>query len=310
MSETKPPRFCPNCGAQNPMSLPRCATCGQPLTRRDDHARFWGSDDEPTENEESNIIDLYPTIGSSSSATTASDPTVPIQLGGRPPMDAPAKPVDPWSSAGSRLSRPAVGMASAAPPVTDAPPATAKEPAPATKPKGPPGFLLGCLAFLVIFAVAVAFAWFAAQSQVSSWVSDELANGIAAELDAVDAWPVRSGGVVVLTEDQINEELARNADRLSPLSNATVRITEDGFLASGTVFRVESSVTGNLVLTNGRVAVEDLEVSGTAARLIDAEQLAERFERELAALFRRLNLQPNALEMRDGSIVISTTATT
>lgn len=231
---------------------------------------------------------------------------MPIEFPGRRVASEPQvadRPVDPWSSAGSRLGSPRSGPA---PAVVNPVPAKPEPEVPARK--GPPGFVLGCLGLLIIAAVAVAFVWTVAEASVSDYVSDEIGEGISDELESIETVRIRGVGQIVVTADQINAELDRQRDRFAPLSGVRVEINPDGFVAIGSVAGIESRLTGTLDIAGGRVVVVEPAVSGPARRLIDADELARIFERELAALLQRLDLQPTSISLSDGTLVLQTAA--
>lgn len=287
-------RFCPTCGARNPAGAPRCAVCGQPLAgaKPDDRNRA-----RPAPGGE--IIDLYPVPDPSLQATMPFTQTRPFEppVPRTTPSPLPVQPAaraEATSPAMAALGRPAA-VSSTLP----APTATAPR-------RGPHGCVLGCLALVLIGAVAAVVAWGAVQAALSDRVEDELAVGIANGLRTVDRVRVPANGQIVVTEEAINADLARDADLYAPVENVRVAVTEDGIAVDFDLYRVGSTFRGGLAVEEGRIVVTDPELSGVAARAIDIEDVAAIVEREVAGLLDRSGVRPTGVRLRDGSIVVIT----
>lgn len=297
--------FCPTCGAQNPVGAARCATCGQPLAKRDELDRLWGRTPGATGPTGGEIIDLYPISDPSLQATTPFTQTRPFDPSDYrttpPPVPAPppaARRTEGKAPVAATLGRPAsVSSSSPAPPV-------------APRPSGPHGCVLGCLALLLIGAVAVVVLWGGIKPLISNRVEDDVAVGIANELRTVDRVEVPANGQIVLSEAEINADLDRYADVYEPLSGVEANVTADGVALSFSLYRVTSTFRGGLAVEDGRIVVTDPELSGIASRAIDIDDVAAIFEREVGDLLDRSGLRPTGVRLREGSIVVTTEPTT
>ncbi|MCC6790681.1 MAG: hypothetical protein IT336_03295 [Thermomicrobiales bacterium] len=292
----QPPRFCPTCGAKIVPGIAHCPSCGHSLAKPEEIARLWGVDPKAGQPDDGTIIDLYPESEPSLQATTPFTQTRPFQPSDRRAESGGTGSADPWSSTGGTLSK------RAAPPPSPTPP----PPVPARASGGPHGCLLGCLALLIIGGVAALLAWGALRPFISERIEDEIATGLTTELRQIDSIPVSSSGRIALTEEQINRDLDRHEEQYEPIERASVEITEDAITITFEIFGVSSTFRGGLIVDDGRLTVVDPTMSGTGGRLIDADELSDVFEREVAELLRRENLRPTGVRLRDGSIAIST----
>lgn len=289
-SPERPPRFCPHCGAPAKPGLSHCTVCGRPLTDPDELARLWGHEPGRSPFDDTEVIDLYPELDPSLQTTTPYTQTRPFN-----PADyaepAPAKAVDPWSAAGGTLS--GQGL--------EAPPPAAAE----TARSGPPGVLLGCLAILLIAAVGALLSWGAVRSFVSDRIEHELSVGIGNQLRGAGPITPAQSGRLRLTEERLNTHLDRTADSYQPIANPSVSIQPGQVAIAFELYGVSSTYRCGLAVQNGRIVVVDPSVGGPLGRIVDAEDLGDVFEAEVAELFRRSGLEPTAISVRDGSIVVT-----
>lgn len=306
-----PPRYCPNCGAATPPGRTTCATCGHsllPPKTAKNHERLWGRDGGRPPPGDAEIINLYPENDPSllsSQATTPFTQTRPFEpVEGRVEHDtapANARPTDPWSAASGTISK--------ATATTIAPPgaAVSVSSTSARERSGPPGFLLGCLALLVIMAVGALLAWGAVRSIVSDEIEDELSVGITNELRSVDRIPVPESGRLRITEADVNAQLAENAELYEPIDDVTVAIDSEAITIRFSLYGLESTYRTELAVEDGRIVLVDSALSGMAGRFVDDDEIGAIFEAEVAELLRRSNVRPAEVSLRDGSVVIVTT---
>lgn len=288
----RPPRFCTNCGAKTVPGVSHCPACGQSLAKREEIARLWGQDPNAGPPDESSIIDLYPEPDMSLQATTPFTQTRPFTPSDRQSDGRDTGKGDPWSSSGGTRSK-------------RIPDATPFQTVPKTR-RGPHGCLLGCLALLLIGAVAAALTWGAVRPFVSDQVEDEISVGLTNELRQVDRIPVSDNGQITLTEAALNDDLERNAELYKPVDNARVTINPDEIAIRFELYGVSSTYRSGLAIEEGRLVVVDPALSGPAGRIIDADDIGAVFEREVAELLRRSDLRPTDVRLRDGSVVVTT----
>jgi hypothetical protein len=208
-------------------------------------------------------------------------------------------PIDPWSSRAGTLER------SGAATVRYPPPAAAPAPV-ATKSRGPGGCLLGFLAFLIIGAVSAVFIWAIAKPIVSDRVQKELDRGIATQVAAIDTPKLQAAGTMTLTEADINREIQGLEGSYDPVKNLDVQIDPDEISVSFDLYGVTSTYRGGAKVEDGQIVVVDPELSGPAGQFLNAEDVAEILETQLASLMERSDLQPTAVRLGDGEMTVTT----
>jgi hypothetical protein len=289
--EPEPPRFCPNCGARTSPGLTHCAACGHPLAEPEEMARLWGTS-PPADAE---VIDLYPPYEPSLQTTTPFSQTRPFEPQDRGSASwEVAEPEESGTGSGKRGKR---GKRRQEPPLFVE-----------RKPGGPPGCVLGCLAVLLIAVVGVAVVWNLARDFVGDRVEEEISVGIQNEVRTIDAESAIRPGRITLTEDQINSELREHAGQYDPIENVTVALEPDRVVVRFDLYGTTSTFRGGLNLRNGRIVVVEPSLSGPAGRIVDIDEIADVFERELAELLSRSGLRPTAISVGDDAIVVRTAA--
>ncbi|MEA2524050.1 MAG: hypothetical protein QOF73_1277 [Thermomicrobiales bacterium] len=255
---------------------------------------MWGVDPAPGPRNDG-VIDLTPSDDPSSQVTAPLDRTRRFD----PVTRARKEPIDPWSSGGGTLARPSSGAPVSYPPPETVVPATRRS-------GGPAGCLLGMLAFVIIAAVAGVFAWAIAKPIVNDRVQAELDHGIATQVAAIDVPSLRTAGRITLTEDEINAEIGRFAGSYDPVKNLRFRILPEELRVSFDLYGVTSTYRGGLKVENGRMVVVDPELSGPAGQILDAREIADILETQLASLMDRSDVQPAAVRLREGVLTVTT----
>lgn len=283
------PRFCPNCGSANPSGGLRCTICGHQFASSSEVASFWSGpgqiSDQPGADSPDENYDRWA-------------PDIPSQ----PDDDAlslyetrPHEPIaDPWSSAAGQL----------APGTATAESLTAPHRKNRSK-TGPPGWLLGCFGLLLIGAVAVAAAILLARPLIADRIEESSSDAITEAIGGV-VLPNLIPGTVVFREQDINRSLRANAEEYDPLESPRIRIRRSGFVATFTIYGVESTLTGDLKVRNGRIVIVDPKLDGVADRLLEVDDIALETEAALNDLLVRNNLRPIAITLADDTITITT----
>jgi zinc-ribbon domain len=271
--------FCPNCGAQNPISAAYCGACGETLPRREDLASLWGQTPvSPT------AKTAVSTLGRSLQDTqvitpsNSSEPTWSVK-------PAPPKPAtEAWEiRAPERVER---------------------------GPTQPSGVLLGALALLLMCGVVVALGWFAGLPIARDQLQTQVTEAVDRQVASLDNLAMKSTGEIVVSEQEINESLRAHEKAYEPLENATVTIEDGQISIAVDAYGTSSTYTADAKIDKGKLVIVDPKVDGPAGQVLSAEELAEIIEGQFTSLMRRFDRTPTAIRLRDGSISIATKAKT
>jgi len=172
--------------------------------------------------------------------------------------------------------------------------------------RGPHGCLLGGLAVILILAVVSVFAWTVSKPLVSDRVRDELDRGIATQVAAIDGPRLQSAGQLTLTEDEINTEIQRYAGSYDPIENVRVRILPNEVRVTFDLYGSSSTLRGRLTVEEQRIVVVDPSLSGLAGQVLDADDIAEVFEVQLANLMEQSNVEPTVVDLGEGELTVMT----
>jgi hypothetical protein len=269
--------FCPNCGAQNPISAAFCGSCGETLPRREDLASLWGQTPEPAPAGAKSD----PSLDDTQVFATTSAASIP-SWSVKPTVARPA--VESWE--------------------IKAPP-----PAAAT-PWRPGGFLLGFVALLLMCAVLGVFGWFAGRPILKDQLHSQVADAVSLQVALVGALPVQPTGEIVVTQKQINKSLRDHAKSYEPLKNATVTISKGQITVSVDAYGTTSTYSGGAKIDKGKLVIVNPEVSGPAGQILSADDVATIVEDQFNSLMTRFNRIPTAISLRNGSISVATKPTT
>lgn len=192
------------------------------------------------------------------------------------------------------------------PPATPTPPSPQPPPAPA-RPGGPPGWLLGLLAVLVIGGIAAMLAWpLVIQPRISDVASERLTHAVKTEVERADPPAELASGQVSFTEEEFNDYLADNADRFDPIEAPRVEIDPDGLRLSFSLYRLDGTITGMVGVADGRIVVTEVDTDGPAGQFLTADDAVSLIETQLNAYLANAGVRPTALNLGDGALTIET----
>jgi hypothetical protein len=170
---------------------------------------------------------------------------------------------------------------------------------------------MGCFAFLIIGAVAVAALGLGvvrplARDRVRDELQRVVATQVVSQLDDQDGTPDLAPGSYVIAAAEINQELDRNADRYDPLKDLHVTIDRDGLELSFKLYGTESHYRGGVAAQGGRLVLTDIEASGPAGRVLSADDVRDIIETELNDYVGRSGLEVTGVELGDGTLTVVT----
>jgi hypothetical protein len=174
---------------------------------------------------------------------------------------------------------------------------------------GAGGCIMGLIAFSLICVLGVVLAGLAiGRPYLTDAVGDELGRALATEvvreLNAQAGAAGIAPGTYVIRSDEINAELAANAERFEPIENPRVQIDPDGMEITFEVYGLKGSYQGMVEAEQGQIVVTDIDASGTAAQIISAGDVREIVEVELNRYFANNNLEVERVELGDGTLTV------
>jgi hypothetical protein len=116
------------------------------------------------------------------------------------------------------------------------------------------------------------------------------------------------GGIVVLTEDQINRSIRSNRADYEPLKDLRVRIRPDDVKVAFSIYGVDGSVVGTLDVVDGRIVIVDsaLESDVDVDRVLDLEPIADGAENAINEYLAENDLRATDIDLADNTVTITT----
>jgi hypothetical protein len=227
----------------------------------------------------------------------------------RPVSDMPTEAIPAYGS--SQATTPFSPSGPAAPLGPTPPPPVWTPPVAPRKPSGPSGCVLGVLGLLIIAIVALFFAWSIGRSYVRSQVNDRITSGIVTQVGQIPAVTPPASGKIVITDDEVNEQIQAYAGSLDPIKDPVATIDQSGIHVRFKAYGTSSEFSGIPVAAGGKIVILKPKISGgVAGQFVDADAVASIVEEQLADLLRRSGVTPASITLADGSLTINTATPT
>jgi zinc-ribbon domain len=267
--------FCPNCGAQNPISAAFCGACGESLPQREDIASLWGQAPAST-----SIRSRATTLDRSLQDTQVITPSSSTEQTWTVKPTAPKPAAESWEiKAPEQVEQ---------------------------HPKRTSGTLLGVIALLLMCVVLGVFGWYAGLPIARDQLETQVTEAVSRQVASINDLPLRTTGEIVLTEEELNQSLEANEKAYEPIENAKVTLDDGLITITVDALGTSSTYTANATIDDGKLVVVDPQVSGPAGQVLSADELATIIEGQFAALMNRFDRTPTAIRIRDGSISVAT----
>jgi hypothetical protein len=297
------PRFCPNCGAENVSRGLRCTICGQVFAAEGNVAQFWDTPVAPADNGQE-----YAQSYAEAAPAATEYVDAPTEEYVAPPPDysriaapRPERRPDPWSAAAGRL-----GADPNAPDAFVLPGTKRRRRIPGL------GFVAGLLRLVLNLAIVLIVIGVAALLIVRFYLVDQVEtnahDAIESALADASIAPNPVGGIVVLTEDQINRSIRSNRADYEPLKDLRVRIRPDDVKVAFSIYGVDGSVVGTLDVVDGRIEIVDsaLESDVDVDRVLDLEPIADGAENAINEYLAENDLRATDIDLADNTVTITT----
>lgn len=173
----------------------------------------------------------------------------------------------------------------------------------------------GLLAWLavVLFTVIVVIALvaFFSTSIIKPYVGKSVSNNLNDKLGSTiigvtpNAGAALAGQTLTISQDQINQKIAQNADSLGPLSDVHVKITDQAFVVDFSAYGASGQYTGQVVMQNGNPVLTNGHISGALGWVVPTNQVESAFNKQIAAAVDQAGVQVSSVALQPGQLVLT-----
>jgi hypothetical protein len=173
----------------------------------------------------------------------------------------------------------------------------------------------GLLAWLavVLFTVIVVIALvaFFSTSIIKPYVGKSVSNNLDDKLGSTiigvtpNAGAALAGQTLTISQDQINQKIAENADSLGPLSDVHVRITDQAFVVDFGAYGMSGEYTGQVVMQDGNPVLTNGHISGALGFVVPTNQVEAAFNKQIAAAVDQAGVQVSSVALQPGLLVLT-----
>ncbi len=166
------------------------------------------------------------------------------------------------------------------------------------------------LVVIGVIALAAVFSSSVIKPYVGRTVNNDLQGQIGASVPKVT--PVTSSTTanpganqLVITQQQINDEIAKNAGSYGPLSSVAVQITDGQFIVNFSAYGMTGKYQGHVEMQNGEPVVTGGHITGMLGWFVPTSQVESAFNREIASAVAQAGVQVNSVALRPGEMVLT-----
>ncbi|HEX3723445.1 MAG TPA: hypothetical protein VHV31_11670 [Nitrolancea sp.] len=177
------------------------------------------------------------------------------------------------------------------------------------------GLRRGLLAWLAVTVVAVvaviALIAFFSTSVVKPYVGRSVNQNLNGQLGSTipqltpNSGASLAGQTLVITQQQINDEIAKNADSLHPLSDVSVQIVNQQFIINFSAYGVSGRYEGQAVMRDGKPVLTNGHISGALGWVVSTSDVETAFNREIAAAVDQAGVQVSSVALQPGQMVLT-----
>ena len=172
--------------------------------------------------------------------------------------------------------------------------------------------LLAWLAVIVITVIAVlALLAFFSSSVVKPYVgrsvNQNLDSQLATSIPGItpNAGANLAGKTLVITQQQINDEIAQNTDSLGPLSDVKVQIVNQQFIVDFSAYGASGQYTGQVVMQDGKPVLTNGHISGALGWVVPTNQVESAFNKQIARAVDQAGVQVSGVSLQTGQMVLT-----
>lgn len=175
---------------------------------------------------------------------------------------------------------------------------------------------LGCLAVLVVTVVLILAGSAVFTDVVRPYVGSAITERLnplrpaepdeAAQAPAATV-PTPSPGAqqVIITQDELNQRIEENRERIQPLDSVRVEITPDAFALELRAFGLSGRYEGQVTAEGGQVQLSGGRVTGALGWLIPVEPLESALNEQLRQGLDQTGVAVEAVTLEDGQMTLT-----
>ncbi len=123
---------------------------------------------------------------------------------------------------------------------------------------------------------------------------------------AGDQTTAASGALkMVITQQDINNQIAKNAGSFGPVSNVQVQIDTNQFIVTFSAYGMSGRYAGEVVMQNGEPVLANGKVTGALGMFVSTSTVENALNKQIAAAVTKAGVQVNSVALRPGEMVLS-----
>jgi hypothetical protein len=172
--------------------------------------------------------------------------------------------------------------------------------------------LLAWLAVIVVTVIAVlALIAFFSSSVIKPYVGRSVSQNLDGQIGSSipkitpNAGASLAGQTLVITEQQINDEIAKNASSLGPLSDVKVQIVDQQFIVDFSAYGMSGRYQGQVVMRDGNPVLTNGHITGALGWVVPTSQVETAFNKEIAAAVAQEGVQVSSVTLQTGKMILT-----
>lgn len=177
--------------------------------------------------------------------------------------------------------------------------------------------VIAWLSVLTIVVIAVvALAAFFSSSVVKPYVDKKVNTNVQAAVStavssapttaaATDSQQTSGSEQLVITQQEINDQIAQNASSFGPVSGVQVQIDSGQFIVNFKAYGMSGRYTGEVAMRDGQPVLTNGHVSGTLGMFVSTSTVENALNRQIAAQVSKRGVQVSSVALQPGKMVLT-----
>jgi hypothetical protein len=176
--------------------------------------------------------------------------------------------------------------------------------------------LIAWLSVVTIVVIAVvALAALLSSSVLKPYVDKQVDGNVQAAVSTAvasvptpapsDSQQVAGASQLVITQQEINDQIARSANSFGPVSGVEVQINSDQFIVNFKAYGLSGRYTGQVAMRNGQPVLTNGHVSGPLGMFVSTSTVENALNRQIAAQVAMRGVQVSSVALQPGKMVLT-----